>query len=40
MAIKENVDYVVEYRQDDLTEAAPSAIIKWNVDGSYVVIRP
>ncbi|UAY52824.1 L-threonylcarbamoyladenylate synthase [Ferruginibacter albus] len=40
MAIKENVDYVVEYRQDDLTKAAPSAIIKWNVDGSYVVIRP
>jgi len=39
-AIKDNVDYVVQYRQDDLTPAAPSAIIKWKADGSYTVIRP
>jgi L-threonylcarbamoyladenylate synthase len=39
-AIKNGVDYIVEYRQDDLTPAAPSAIIKWNTDGSYTIIRP
>ena len=27
--IKANVDYVVKYRQEDLTETEPSAIIKW-----------
>ncbi len=39
-AIKDHVDYIVQYRQDDLTAAAPSAIIKWKKDGSYTVIRP
>ena len=38
--IKNGVDYVVEYRQDDLTEAIPSSIIKWKTDGSYDIIRP
>jgi L-threonylcarbamoyladenylate synthase len=39
-AIKDGVDYIVEYRQDDLTPSTPSAIIKWNTNGSYNVIRP
>lgn len=38
-AIKTGVDYVVQYRQDDTTIAMPSAIIKWNTDGTVVVIR-
>ncbi len=38
--IKEGVDYVVHYRQDDTTLAAPSAIVQWNSDGSFDVIRP
>ena len=33
------VDYVVKYRQDDLTIAKPSSVIKWN-KGSVIVIRP
>lgn len=37
--IKTAVDYVVQWRQDDETPALPSQIIKWNKDGSYVVIR-
>jgi L-threonylcarbamoyladenylate synthase len=39
-AVKNGVDYVVKYRQDDTTVAAPSAIIKWKNDGSVKVIRP
>ncbi len=38
-AVKSGVDYVVQYRQDDLTPATPSAIIKWNADGNYTIIR-
>jgi L-threonylcarbamoyladenylate synthase len=38
-AIKEGVDYVVNYRQDDTTPAAPSRIIKLLKDGSVQVIR-
>ena len=37
--IKNGVDYIVQHRQDDLTPAAPSAIVKWNVDGSLSIIR-
>jgi L-threonylcarbamoyladenylate synthase len=37
--IKKGVDYVVKYRQDDTTIAEPSMIIKWNKDGTYVVLR-
>ncbi|HEY9364855.1 MAG TPA: L-threonylcarbamoyladenylate synthase [Chitinophagaceae bacterium] len=37
--IKEGVDYIVQYRQDDLSPAVPSAIIKWNLDGTVSVIR-
>ncbi len=38
-AIKEGVDYVVSYRQDDTTPATPSRIIKLLKDGSVQVIR-
>jgi len=37
--IKNGVDYTVQYRQDDLSPAKPSSIIKWNNDGSFIIIR-
>lgn len=36
--IKNSVDFVVEYRQDDATAAHPSSIIKWQ-NGQVAVIR-
>ena len=39
VAIKNGVDYIVQHRQDDLTPSSPSAIIKWNDDGSLTIIR-
>jgi L-threonylcarbamoyladenylate synthase len=38
--IKNGVDYVVQHRRFDLTEAIPSAIVKLNADGSLTIIRP
>jgi L-threonylcarbamoyladenylate synthase len=38
--IREGVDHVVVYRQDDETARAPSAILRWNKDGKVTVIRP
>jgi len=37
--IKSGVDYIVQHRQDDLSIAQPSSIIKWNKDGSVLLIR-
>lgn len=37
--IKTAVDHVVKWRQDDITIAQPSQIIKWNNDGTRTVIR-
>lgn len=37
--IKNNVDYVVSYRQDDETVAEPSALIRWE-RGEAIVLRP
>ncbi len=37
--IKEGVDYIVEYRQDDLQPAIPSSVIKWQ-KGEAHIIRP
>jgi L-threonylcarbamoyladenylate synthase len=37
--IKNGVDYIVQHRRDDDTEVSPSAIVKWNADGSLTVIR-
>lgn len=38
-AIREAVDYVVRWRQDDTTPSVPSRIVKWNEDGSLTIIR-
>ena len=40
IAIKNGVDYIVQHRQDDVTAASPSAIVKLNADGSLTIIRP
>jgi L-threonylcarbamoyladenylate synthase len=37
--IKQGVNYIVNYRQDDETVASPSSVIKWNNDGSVTVLR-
>jgi L-threonylcarbamoyladenylate synthase len=37
--IRNNVDYIVKWRRDDKTAAAPSQIIKWNKDGTVTVLR-
>jgi len=37
--VKAGVDYVVQYRQDDHNIASPSAVVKWNEDGSVTIIR-
>jgi len=38
-AVKSQVDYIVQWRQDDETPSQPSQIIKWNNDGTRIVIR-
>jgi L-threonylcarbamoyladenylate synthase len=38
--IREGVDYIVHYRQNDTTARQPSSIVKWNPDGTVTVIRP
>jgi len=40
IAIKEGVDYVVHYRQDDTIPVEPSAVVKYNKDGSFTILRP
>ena len=37
--IKTQVDYIVEYRQDDITPATPSSIIKLGHGGQIEIIR-
>lgn len=37
--IKNNVDYVIQHRQDDTTVAQPSKIVRINDDGSLDIIR-
>ena len=37
--IKKAVDHVAAWRQEDVTPAQPSQIIKWNNDGTRTVIR-
>lgn len=39
-AVKSSVDYVVQYRQNDDAPAQPSAVVKWNRDGTVTTIRP
>ena len=38
--IKNGVDYIVKYRQDDEKISEPSAVIKWNSDGTVKILRP
>ena len=40
IAIKNGVDYIVQHRQDDLTAASPSSVVKLAADGTIQVIRP
>jgi len=37
--IKNGVDYIVQYRQDDERISEPSAVIKWNRDGTVKILR-
>lgn len=37
--IKKSVDFIVEYRQDDLSKSNPSSIIKLGVAGQIEIIR-
>ena len=37
--IKQGFDYIVQYRQDDLTAAQPSSIIKLGAGGLFQIIR-
>jgi L-threonylcarbamoyladenylate synthase len=37
--IKNGVDFIVQHRQDDNSIASTSSIIKWNIDGTHIVIR-
>lgn len=37
--IKQSVDYIVKYRQDDETIRQPSSVILWNDDGSVIKLR-
>lgn len=37
--IKQGVDYIVQYRQDDKTSATPSSVIKWE-NGAVTILRP
>jgi L-threonylcarbamoyladenylate synthase len=37
--IKNGVDYVVNYRQDEKVIGEPSSVIKWNKDGTITVLR-
>ena len=38
-AIKDGVDYIVNYRQDDDTHSEPSSLIKWD-NGRITILRP
>jgi L-threonylcarbamoyladenylate synthase len=37
--IKNSVDHIVQWKQDDTTIAQPSQIIKWNNDGTRITMR-
>ena len=39
LAIREAVDHVVQWRQEETNPAQASRIVKWNSDGSVTVIR-
>jgi L-threonylcarbamoyladenylate synthase len=37
--IKIGVDYIVTHRQEETTKGEPSAVIKWNKDGTVIYLR-
>lgn len=37
--IKDRVDYIVQWRQQETTPAQPSQLVKWNKDGTVTVLR-
>ncbi|MBS1773350.1 MAG: threonylcarbamoyl-AMP synthase [Bacteroidetes bacterium] len=39
-SIKQSVDYVVQYRQDDMVARQPSSLVKIDDDGEIKVLRP
>ena len=38
--IKNGVEYIVQHRRHEVQTSSPSAIIKWNNNGSLTIIRP
>ena len=38
--IKSQVDYIVQYRQQDIAPAQPSSVVRWKRDGTVEVLRP
>lgn len=38
--VKNGVDYIVKYRQEETIHTEPSSIIKWNTDGTITILRP
>lgn len=38
--IKENVDYIVQYRQNDVTPSEASTIIRYDSEGELTIVRP
>jgi len=39
-SIREQVDYVVNWRQDETAPSTPSAILRLEKDGSITILRP
>lgn len=39
-AVKNTVDYIVQWRQQETVPAQPSQIVKWNGNGTVTVLRP
>ncbi len=37
--IKNGVDYIVKYRQEDKSIASPSMVIRWNKDATVTILR-
>ncbi|MBI3138797.1 MAG: threonylcarbamoyl-AMP synthase [Sphingobacteriales bacterium] len=39
-AVIAGVDYTVNYRRNDLASRQPSAVVKWNRNGTQTILRP
>jgi L-threonylcarbamoyladenylate synthase len=40
IAIKEQMDYVVTYRQEEQVPGKPSTVVRINSDGTFILVRP